>query len=161
MDASAHTNSKFVVYLLTLDFFRDSTCLGDEAVTICVSWWRYDIFTQHSSVQRMARLDGLTQIPDHDRLFHCGFPEILPNAKPTRPTDTKLRRYKYPCTRFASARIRDMALTSLNLSKMADVAMSCLDDSQSSIGYWWEMLSLRFLQVKPRPPRPFGSVVRF
>ena len=97
----------------------------------------------------MARLDGQhSYVPDYDRLFHWGFPEELPAATPDSPKDMRLQKYKHPCTRFASARLRELALVTLELSKLADIAMGCLDDSRSSTGYWWEMLSLRFLQVK-------------
>jgi hypothetical protein len=101
-------------------------------------------------MQKMTRLDGQAfYIADCDRLFHWGFPEQLPKAKPSSPQDVKLRKFKHPSTRFASEQLRRLAIMTLELSKLGDIALACMDESQAATGYWWETLSLRFLQVKP------------
>ena len=98
----------------------------------------------------MTHLEGKrSYVPDCDWLFHWGFPEQLPAVSSDSPKDMQLRKYAYPCARFASTRLRELALVTLDLGKLADIAMACLDDSRSSTGYWWEMLSLHFLQVEP------------
>ncbi len=92
-------------------------------------------------------MEGTSHIPNSDRIFHwccCG---ELPKAATDSPKELERRKYKYFCTRFASEKVRDLAVMHLDLSTLADVAMACLDETMSSTGYWWELLSLRVLQV--------------
>lgn len=110
---------------------------------------------QLSSAQKMTRLDGqVCYMADWDRLFHWGIPEQLPKAKSISPQDMMLRKFKYPCTMFASERLQRLAVMTLELSQLADIALACMSEGQSATGYWWETLSLRFLQVKPHPCLP-------
>ena len=97
----------------------------------------------------MIRCDGLeTYVEFSDRIFHWFHADPLPVRQPSSPKESRLRRYTKKCVRFASQRIRDLALATLDLSKLADVALACLDDSMQSTGYWVELLSVRCLQVK-------------
>lgn len=97
----------------------------------------------------MIRCDGLdTYVEFSDRIFHWVLAEGLPEPKPSSPQEFRLRRYTKKCVRFASRKIKDLALITLDLSKLADVALACLDDCQQSTGYWVELLSFRCLQVK-------------
>ena len=116
------------------------------------------ILAQHGflSLQTMVRCDGLeTFVEKSDRLFHWFLAETLPEAGSGSPKDVCLRRYTKRCVRFASHNIRDLAQTVLDLSKLADVALACLDNSKASIGYWVELLACRFLQVKLTSFPPF------
>ena len=100
-------------------------------------------------LQNMIRCDGLeTFVENSDQVFHWFPAAALPEAGSGSPKDDCLRRYTRRCVRFASQKIRDLALMLLDLSKLADVALACLDDSKASTGYWLELLACRFLQVK-------------
>ncbi|CAK0731525.1 hypothetical protein CVIRNUC_000006 [Coccomyxa viridis] len=95
----------------------------------------------------MIRCDGLdTYVESSDRIFHWVLAEGLSEPKACSPQAFRLRRYTKKCVRFASRKIKDLALITLDLSKLADVALACLDDSQQSTGYWVELLSFRCLQ---------------
>ena len=104
----------------------------------------------------MIKCDGLeTFVENSDRVFHWVCAAALPRAGSGSPKDDCLRRYKRRLVRFASQKIRDLALVVLDMSKLADVALACLDDSKASLadskastGYWVELLACRFLQVK-------------
>ena len=95
----------------------------------------------------MFRCDGLeTYVEFSNRTFHWFHAEPLPERQPSSPQESRLRRYTEKCVRFASQRIRDLALTTLDLSKLADVALACLDDRAQKNRV--ELLSIRCLQVK-------------
>lgn len=84
-----------------------------------------------------------------DCIFHFFHAENLPVRQASSPKEFRLRSYTVKCVRFASQRIKDLALATLDLSTLADVALCCLDDSAQSTSYWVELLSLWCLQVKP------------
>ena len=109
-------------------------------------------------MQAMIRCDGLdTYVESSDRIFHWVLAEGLSEPKACSPQAFRLRRYTKKCVRFASRKIKDLALITLDLSKLADVALACLDDSQQSTGYWVELLSFRCLQVKPASIMPLSQ----
>lgn len=106
----------------------------------------------HDLLQRMIRCDGVeTYVNQSSRIFHWYLVEapLAPNS--TSPTDHQMRKYARKTVRFASQRIRAMALVTLDVSKLADVALACLDGTPESTGYWVELLSFRCLQVRLTP----------
>ena len=108
------------------------------------------LLMQLSSVQKLTCLeDQACFMADWDRLFHWGVPKQLPKAKSSSPQDMMLRKFMHPCTVFASEQLRRLAVMTLELSQLADIAVACMSEGQPATGYWWETLSLKFLQVKP------------
>ncbi|BDA48350.1 hypothetical protein COCOBI_12-0260 [Coccomyxa sp. Obi] len=106
-----------------------------------------------SVLEMMYNIECSGYIPEIYQIFHWDCPNGLPATKFDSSEDLQLHKYKYPCIRFASMRVRDLALMTLDLSKLANFAMGCLsvsDNSRSLTVYWWEILVLRFLQMGPQ-----------
>ena len=101
-----------------------------------------------SHLQAMVRANGLDAFPEKsDMLFHWFFAGKLPEAAAGSPKDDRLRQYTRRSVQFATLNIQNLACVTLDMSKLADLAIACMDEDKSSTGFWVELLACRFLQV--------------
>ena len=104
---------------------------------LCVMTERHLWSSDIHSLQRMIPCEWLdTYVDFSDCIFHFFHAENLPVRQASSPKEFRLRSYTVKCVRFASQRIEDLALATLDLSTLADVALCCLDDSAQSTSYW-------------------------
>lgn len=97
----------------------------------------------------MIRCDGMDSYEQQsDLIFHWHLVDEPPAPESTSPADPKFRRYTRKVVRFASEMIKAKALVTLDISKLADVALNCLNGSPESTGYWLELMAFRCLQVR-------------
>ena len=64
------------------------------------------------------------------------------------PKDDLLRQHTRRSVQFATLNIQNLACVTLDMSKLADLAIACMDEDKSSTGSCVELLACRCLQVR-------------
>ncbi|KAK9806346.1 hypothetical protein WJX72_010899 [[Myrmecia] bisecta] len=131
--------------------------------------WLKDVQLKLEGYKSQELTEGLRRIatsgfpPGADSIFHRNTGAATYPDNTLSPEDPELRQFTRRYLRFASEEIAAMAVVTLHVNKLMDIAMICLESDRatydSSVGYWLELLAFAQLRaggLSARPSCPQG-----